>query len=404
VGSVSRYRWYILGLTMLTYGTIAGAERMAMPVLFKEISSDLNLSLVSIGTIWGMDPLAGIFVGLPAGLLVDRFGLRRTLAVVCILAGVFCALRGLSVNFLSMAVWMFLFGVMAAMTPAITPKAAAVWFSPKQLGLTNALISVSSSVGLMTATMTSATLLSPLLGGWRHVLFFFGAPAVAAGILWIITGREPSKNEAQSSGPAMVPLRAALARVVGLKEVWIYGLISLALWGAVMSLNGYLPLYLRNIGWSNLGADSAITVLNGASLVGTIPTVILANRMKAYKGVLFMSLLTLSLSLVLLPFVSGPGIWAVLVVSALIRGGSFAVSNVLIFEIKGVGATYGGTAMGLVSSIGMSGGFFAPPLGNSLASIAPGTPFFFWSGLAAAALPLFLLLRKRRGPAQAISA
>ena len=57
-----------------------------------------------------MKRLVVLFVGLPAGLVVDRFGMKRTLAVVCLLGAVFCALRGLSVNFLSMAVWSFLFG------------------------------------------------------------------------------------------------------------------------------------------------------------------------------------------------------------------------------------------------------------------------------------------------------
>ena len=42
----------------------------------------------------------------------------------------------------------------------------------------------------------------------------------------------------------------------------------------------------------------------------------------------------------------------------------------------------------------MIGGFLVPPLGNSLAGIGPGVPFFFWSGLAALSLPLFLFLRK----------
>ena len=64
----SRYRWYILLLAMLTYGSIAGTARLAMPVLFPEISAELGLSMVAIGTIWGMDPLAGVFMGLPGGL------------------------------------------------------------------------------------------------------------------------------------------------------------------------------------------------------------------------------------------------------------------------------------------------------------------------------------------------
>jgi MFS family permease len=95
------FKWYILFLTMMTYAIVAGVARMCMPVLFKEIGIDLNLDITAIGAIWGMDPLAGVFIGLPGGLLADRFGTKRTITVLCILAGVFGAMRGFSSNFLT---------------------------------------------------------------------------------------------------------------------------------------------------------------------------------------------------------------------------------------------------------------------------------------------------------------
>jgi MFS family permease len=131
----TRYRWYILLLAMITYGSIAGSARLCMPVLFPEIATELGLSMVAIGTIWGMDPLAGVFLGLPGGLLADRFGVKRMLTVVCIMAGMLGALRGFSVDFLSMAAFMFLFGLMAAVTPSIVPKVTAVWFTGRRLVL-----------------------------------------------------------------------------------------------------------------------------------------------------------------------------------------------------------------------------------------------------------------------------
>ena len=67
-----------------------------------------------------------------------------------------------------------------------------------------------------------------------------------------------------------MPFRQALTRVLRLKDVWIYGLISLSLWGATISLNGYLPLYLRNIGWTTVGADGAITPVRTTSWVAGI--------------------------------------------------------------------------------------------------------------------------------------
>lgn len=69
----------------------------------------------------------------------------------------------------------------------------------------------------------------------------------------------------------------------------------------------------------------------------------------------------------------------------------------MIFEIKGVGSTYGGTATGLANTVSMVGAFLGPPLGNSFADIGPGYPFFFWAGMAALSLPLLFFLKNRTG-------
>jgi cyanate permease len=249
----------------------------------------------------------------------------------------------------------------------------------------------------MVATHTSATILSPWLGGWRNVLFLLSFPAVIIGILWYFTGRDPEKRDVEINQTIQVPFRQALARVFHIREIWIIGLIILLLWGALSGFLGYLPLYLRNIGWKPIEADSVMTVVNGAYLVGNIPMALLASRFTGYKMMLFMGILVTIISLGLLPVVNDTNIWPLLIISNFLRSGASVATNVLIFETPGVGSTYGGTAMGLVNSIGMVGAFAAPPIGNSFANISPSMPFLFWAGLAALSLPLFILLRKPKG-------
>ncbi|OGN99799.1 MAG: hypothetical protein A2Y58_03665 [Chloroflexi bacterium RBG_13_51_52] len=389
------YKWYILTLTMLTYAIVAGAARLCMPVLFKQISDDLNLSLTAIGTVWGMDPLAGVFVGLPSGLLADRFGVKRSLTVLCVLAGVFGAMRGFSVNFISLAAIMFLFGLMAAATPSIVPKVTAEWFSGKRLGLANGMLNVAWSIGAMAATMLSATVLSPLLGGWRNVMFFYGIPSAALGLLWLFTAREPDKTENPEQLAVKLPFRQALSHVIRIKEVWIIGLVTLTSWGASMGFIGYLPLYLRNIGWTPTAADSAITISSAMMSLGSIPMVLLSDKLKSRKGVLILSVAAFSVGLVLLPYVNTFGVWVVIVISNFLRSGAGSLFTVMIFETKGVGSVYGGTAIGLASTISMVGAFLAPPLGNSLADINQGLPFIFWAFLAALGIPLLLLIKTK---------
>ena len=388
-----RYRWYILFLSMLTYGSIAGAARMCMPVLFPEISADLGLSMVAIGTIWGMDPLAGVFMGLPGGLLVDRWGVKRMLTVVCILTGIFCALRGFSVDFLSMAAFMFLFGLMAAVTPSIVPKVTAIWFAGKRLGLANGLLNVSWSIGAVIASLTSATLISPWLGGWQKVLFFFGIPPVLLGFLWLFTGREPKQADTRSETELL--LKKSLVHVAHLRDVWLIALILMTYWGSSMGFTGYLALYLEEIlGWEKTTAASAMTVLAGIGVIGVLPLVLLSDKIGSRKIVLFFSTLVVSLSIGLVPLVGNSGIWVLLALGGLLRSGVSALANTTVFEIKGIGSVYAGTAIGIANTLGMLGATIAPPIGNSLEGLGPDIPLYFWSVLGLLALPLILMVKE----------
>jgi nitrate/nitrite transporter NarK len=396
----TRYRWYILLLAMITYGSIAGSARLCMPVLFPEIATELGLSMVAIGTIWGMDPLAGVFLGLPGGLLADRFGVKRMLTVVCIMAGMLGALRGFSVDFLSMAAFMFLFGLMAAVTPSIVPKVTAVWFTGRRLGLANGMLNVAWSIGAVIATLSSATLLSPWLGGWRSVLFFFGVPPVLLGLIWWFTGREPQQNDAANAPVTGEPLKNSLDTIIRIRDVWLMGIILLTYWGANMGFGGYLPTYLRNIGWEPTLADSAMTVFIGIGVIGVIPMVMYSDKIGSRRVVMFFSILVLALCMGLIPFVSTAGVWVLLLIGGLLRSGIAALGNTLIFEIKGVGGTYGGTAIGLTNTLGMVGAFASPPIGNSLTAFTGDTPLLFWALLSAVALPLLFLVKEKKSKSE----
>jgi nitrate/nitrite transporter NarK len=96
-----------------------------------------------------------------------------------------------------------------------------------------------------------------------------------------------------------------------------------------------------------------------------------------------------------MPFVNSAGVWTLIVIGSFLRSGTFPLINVIVFETQGIGSVYGGTAVGLVTTIGMLGAFAAPPLGNSLDSINAGMPLVFWGCLAAAAIPLLLTVKTK---------
>ena len=87
-------RGYVLTLSTATMMFVLAMPSMAMPVLFPQIAAELHLSLVQIGTVWGLAPLAGVVFGLVGGMAADVRGTRKVIAVACLACGVVGAARG----------------------------------------------------------------------------------------------------------------------------------------------------------------------------------------------------------------------------------------------------------------------------------------------------------------------
>ena len=87
-GAGSKYKWYVLALANATHTLVVGMRNMSFPVLFNEISTDLDLNLVQVGTVWGLSSMIGIVMALVGGIIGDRIGAKRVLMIACFLAGI----------------------------------------------------------------------------------------------------------------------------------------------------------------------------------------------------------------------------------------------------------------------------------------------------------------------------
>lgn len=395
----SKYRWVILALSGVTATLAVAAPSMAMPVLFAEIAKDLRLSLVQVGAIWGMVSFAGLFAGLAGGMIGDRFGTKRTLAVACLLIGLAGASRGLSNGLATMTITVFLTGLVSAAIPMNLHKVCAIWFSAKRLGSANAVISAGMALGFMVGSLISATVLSPWLGGWRSVMFFYGGIAVLISIPWALTRVAPAERARLAEGSRGQSFRQTFSHVSRLRDVWILGIALLGVGGGVQGLLGYLPLYLREIEWSAARADASLAGFHAISLLAVIPLALLSDRLGSRKKLLVAATLMVATGIGLLSIVDGVVIWIAVLMAGAVRDGYMAVFMTTTTELSGVGAKYAGTAIGLAMTLSRVGGLIAPPLGNSLAVHGPRAPFVLWAAMAL--LGLVVLGLARRGMTQA---
>jgi MFS family permease len=378
----SRYRWLILALAASTMTLVMGMPSMSLPVLFPEIAAELSLNLVQVGTIWGISSLTGIVMALMGGAIGDRFGAKRTLMIACLLTGVLGASRGFSTTFAALTLTTLLAGLIPSAIPTNVHKTCGVWFSGRHLGLANGVVSTGMALGFMLGSLLAASVLSPWLGGWRNVIFFYGALAIGVAALWSLTRPAPAASIQRAKTAAKVSMRQGLAQVSRLRNVRLLAVAMFGIGGCIQGALGYLPLYLRGIGWSGPAADSALAMFHAVSMLCVLPIAIFSDRLGVRRSILLIAGLMIATGIGMLWFVSGPLVWVAIIVAGMVRDGFMAVLMTFIIEIRGVGAGWAGTATGLIIASSMVASVLSPPIGNSLASISPSLPFLFWSLLA----------------------
>jgi MFS family permease len=394
-GYHGRYRWALLGLATLTNALVVAAPSMCMPVLFEEISAELKLSLVQVGALWGISALPGIFTSLLGGAIGDRLGPKRVLVASCLAIGLFGALRGLAADFWTLAATMFLSGLVTPFITMNTMKTCGLWFDRRQLGLASGFLSMGMALGFLAGSLLSATVLSPLLGGWRQVLYFYGALALALGLPWVFSRPAPEAAGGRPAGTAPRPMHQTVLHVARIRNVWLFGLALLGISGCVQGALGYLPLYLRGLGWPEVRADGALAAFHTISLIFTIPIAFGSDRLGSRKKVLAAAGFMIVLGIGLLSFAGGLLVWVAVCTAGMVRDGFMAVFMTSIMETEGVGAAYAGTAIGVVMIFSGLGNLLAPPLGNSLAGTGAGSPFVFWAALAVLGMAGILATRER---------
>jgi len=399
-GKLAQNNWFITIFAAITFATNFTIPMAGMPVLFKEISIDLNLNVLQIGTVWGMISLGSIFVMPVGGILGDRIGNRRAIVIIGLLSGLTGALRGVSNSFISLMATTFLWGLISAsIIPAINIMASA--YAPKhKQGLAQGLVGSGGALGLTLGSILSAALLSPWLGGWRYVLIAYGGVAVLVSLIWLFIVKEPDLKT-DGSPHQSLSFPQAFAYLFRLKALWIIGLSMLAYQGCIMGMQGFLPYFLQSNGWTGLAASGALAVYNAAGTLGAIPLTIFSDRIGSRKIPIMLAFVTTIISIGLLSVVHNWILWVLVVFAGIFFPMSSALFTTLVLEVKEVGPTYAGTAVGLMLSIAFIGRAVAPPIGNSLADIS-GTfswPFIFWAALCVVGAVLLGFIKEtgRRG-------
>jgi Na+/melibiose symporter-like transporter len=244
----------------------------------------------------------------------------------------------------------------------------------------------------MLGPLLSTSVILPTFGGWRQVLVFYGVISITFGLLWLLL--HPAEQTGSETHTQRLSLGQSLRHVMRLRNVWILGISGLGIMACFQGFTGYLPTYLKAIGWADLDADRALSAFFVTSLIGVVPLSILSDRLRIRRGFLIAGAVILGTGIGSLSVIDSRMVLILVAATGLVFDAYMAIYNASVLEVEGVGYLYAGTALGFSTMIRSLGGTLSPPLGNSLAVYGPSVPILFWGGLGLFAAFMYAFVLK----------
>lgn len=194
----SRIRYCILFVVCLVY-FITYLDRVNLSVTAPLIMNEFGISKIELGSIFTAFSLSYFLFQIPIGVLGDKLGPRKVLAVLVIFWSLMTAATGLAWNFASMLAIRFLFGIGEAGAFPNATRAFSHWIPSTERGFAQGLTHAFSRFGGAVTPLIIAPLV--MLTGWRIAFYSCALIGVAWALLWYYWYRDsPSEYQKRWGG------------------------------------------------------------------------------------------------------------------------------------------------------------------------------------------------------------
>lgn len=389
------YRWAALFGVWLIYYSF-GLCIASMAPLVSEITGDLDIGNGTMGLILGAWQLTYIAAALPLGALLDRTGVALGLVVSAVVMAGSLFLRGSADSEFMLFAAVCVFGLGGPLISIGAPKLIALWFTGASRGMAMGIYMTGPALGGITAFSLTNSVLLPMTGSWRGVMWFLATCVLAAGAIWWLISRHPEARarDGKVSGLSKAGSLAAFREIAGIRTVQIVLLMSIGIFTLNHGLNNWLPEILRAKGMSPVDAGYWASIPTVVGVIGalTIPRFATPERRIPIMFALYGAVLVATLLLHLAP---GGGLITGLMLQGIARSSMMTVAILLLMEAPGVPPERAGMAGGMFFTVAEIGGVTGP-LTIGLASDASGgftLPLILFSGVACTLIAMLLYLR-----------
>lgn len=312
---VAPYAWVILGVVYLA-SIIAPLNQFKIPPIMPVLIDVFGLDLTQAGLLMSIIAVVGLFLALPAGILLQRFGARAlgVFALGCMALG--SAIGAMAGVYPTLLGSRLIEGIGIGLVGVVAPATIAMWFPPARQGIPMGIWATWMPVGSV-LVYNMAPLVANTLG-WRAVWWVGVGSALVIMLLYGLFIRSPEwQQPAKHSSQSSFGSGKALAN----RDIWLLGLAFACFNLALVSIGTYYPTFLSEVRGYSLGGAafisslSSLIVIIGAPLAGLVSDRIGSRRLMFSLPFLFIALM------LFLPFrVTGWQIPTLMVVQGLVVG------------------------------------------------------------------------------------
>jgi predicted MFS family arabinose efflux permease len=266
---------------VIAAGVVAALHVAKLPPALPVLQQTMGVSLLQAGFLLSLVQLAGMTLGLPAGLLIQRWGPRRSvMAGLLLLAGA-SAFGGVAQTasglLLSRAIEGLGFLCVVLPAPGLLRVLVPAGQLSRMLGGWGAYMPLGAALALLAGPAVMA--LADASWGWR--LWWWGLSALAALLALLVFWRVPADTPASGSPAnpqAATPWRSLLKLTLRSRGAWAVALSFAMYSGQWMAVVGFLPSIYAQAGVAAAASAWLTALAAGVNIVGNLAAGRLLHR------------------------------------------------------------------------------------------------------------------------------
>jgi sugar phosphate permease len=296
-GKMMRFRWLIFVVLSLAY-LFVYFHRLSLSVVANDLIKEFQTSASVMGLLGSVYFYCYALMQLPAGLLSDSLGPRKSVTFFLIIASAGSIIFGIAPTIKIAFLGRVMVGIGVSMVFIPTMKILSRWFHPHEFAFMTGILNAVGGIGVLAATWLLAVM--TLFFGWRISFELIGCfTFIIVVLVWFVVRDRPedkdwppieefdNKNYAKATLPTeQIPLLKGARRVISEKYFWPVAIWFFfdcgiffgfgALWGG--------PYLMHVYGMSRAQAGTVLSMIAWGMIIGSPPLGFLSDRvMKSRK-------------------------------------------------------------------------------------------------------------------------